>query len=69
MKKTRRKQRYGSGWIGERGDGRFEGRLRTDDGRRVSFYGRSEKAVTNQITAYLRDPNKAQDPENLTVGQ
>jgi integrase len=69
MKKTRTKQRYGSGWIGERVDGRFEGRIRTHDGRRISFYGRSEKAVADQITAYLRDPSKAHDPENLTVGQ
>lgn len=69
MKRTRRKQRYGTGWIGERGDGRFEGRIRTDDGRRVSFYGRSEKTVSDQIAVYLRDPDKAHDLENLTVGQ
>jgi integrase len=69
MKKTRGRQRYGTGWVGERGDGRFEGRLRTEDGRRVSFYGKSKKAVSDQITTYLRDPDKTYDSENLTVGQ
>lgn len=69
MKKPRQKQRYGSGWIGQRSDGRFEGRIRTEDGDRKSFYGKSEKAVSDQITAYLRNPDKSHDPDNLTVGQ
>jgi len=69
VKKTRRKQRYGSGWVGQRSDGRFEGRIRSDDGSRKSFYGKSEKAVGDQITAYLRNPDKSHDPENLMVGQ
>lgn len=69
MKKPRQKQRYGSGWIGQRRDGRFEGRIRTEDGDRKSFYGKSEKAVGDKITAYLRNPDKSHDPENLTVGQ
>src|SRR5215469_13144406 len=69
-KRTSEKRgRNGTGWIGTRPDGRLEGRIRLDDGRRISFYGKSEKAISDKITAYLRDPNKCHDPENLTVGQ
>jgi integrase len=71
MKGLQRNQRdRGTGYISKkkRRDGRYEGQLRTGDGFRIVFYGKSRKAVQDKIFAYQRNPT-SRTADDCTVGE
>lgn len=67
MKRTRRDK--GTGTIRQRKDGRWEARFLADGQDPIFLYGKTRQEVQNKLFAEQRQPNRARDPEGLTVGE
>jgi len=67
MKRTRRDK--GTGTVRQRRDGRWEARFSTDGQDPIYLYGKTRQDVQNKLFAEQRQPNRARDPEGLTVGE